>query len=178
MDDLLQKIIDAALSAEAEQAVRAVLQDFVRDPEQAAARCNDFEDNDVILFEDETVSVWFCRFLPGQSVPPHNHLMSATIGVFRGIERNDVFTRSDTGNLEQAEQTEVGAGEVIQLPADAIHGVTCVSDTASEAVHVYLGALSKIDRSLFDIQSNEELAFTDEAYERLTASVLPDKTHR
>ena len=120
-----------------------MLQDFVRDPEQAAACCPDFEDNDVILFEDETVSVWFCRFLPGQSVPPHNHLMSATIGVFRGIERNDVFTRSDTGNLEQAEQTEVGAGEVIQLPADAIHGVTCVSDTAS-GCSCYWGPCQKL----------------------------------
>lgn len=178
MDDLLQKIIDAAHSPEAEQAVKAALQDFVRDPEQAAARCPDFEDNDVILFENDTVSIWFCRFAPGQSVPPHDHRMSATIGVFRGIERNDVFARTETGILQASEQIEVRAGEVISLSSEVIHGVTCVSDTASEAVHVYLGPLSKIDRSLFDIEKNEELAFTDEAYDRLKASALPDETGR
>ena len=49
MDDVLQKIIDAAHTAEAEQAVRSVVQAFVADPEQAAKRCPDFEDDDVIL---------------------------------------------------------------------------------------------------------------------------------
>ena len=170
MDDVLQKIIDAAHTAEAEQAVRSVVQAFVADPEQAAKRCPDFEDDDVILFENETVSIWFCRFAPGHSVPPHNHRISATIGVFRGIERNDVFARTEQGSLERSAQIEVRPGEVITLPSEVIHGVTCVSDTPSEALHVYLGALSKIDRSLFDIQNNEELAFTDEAYARLTAS--------
>lgn len=171
MDDLLQKIIEAAHSQNAEQAVRSVLQAFVTDPEQAAANTPDFEENDVILFEDETVSIWFCRFAPGQSVPPHNHLMSATIGVFRGIERNDVFTRTEQGRLERSEQIDVSPGDVISLAADVIHGVTCISDTASEAIHVYLGALSKIDRSLFDINNDEELAFTDDAYKQLTASL-------
>ena len=118
MDDLLQKIIDAARSAEAEQAVRVVLQDFVRDPEQAAARCPDFENNDVILFEDETVSVWFWRFLPGQRYCRIITLCQP-IGVIGGLSEM-MRSLAKHGNLEQAEQTEVRAGGVIQLPAEAI----------------------------------------------------------
>lgn len=171
MDDLLEQLIAASRTGEAEQAVGSLLRAFVSDPDAAAAQLPVFEDDDVILFEDEQVSIWYCRFPPGKSVPAHNHRMSATIAVIRGSEQNDIFTRSEEGILTLAEQIKVSPGEVVHLPADVIHAVSCVSDTASEALHVYLGALSQIDRLLFDTCKHEELAFTDEAYQRLTESV-------
>ena len=170
MDDLLQNLINAANTSQAEQTVKALLLAFVADPEAAAAQVPAYQDDDVILFENEHISIWFCRFPAGKTVPPHDHRMSATIAVYRGIERNDVFTKAEDGQLMLSEQIDVRPGEVVQLASDVIHGVTCISPTASEALHVYLGPLSKIDRSLFDVQNNEELAFTDEVYDRLADS--------
>jgi hypothetical protein len=38
----------------------------------------------------------------------------------------------------------------------------------SEAIHVYLGALSRVDRDLYDMEHGTVLAFTDENYSQLT----------
>ena len=167
-DQLITDLRDAAGTADAEAAVKAVLADFVSDPAAAKAALADDTEDDVILFEDERISIWFCRFQPGATVPPHNHCMSATIGVFQGVERNDLYRRDDAAMPELAESTPIAAGEVVQIAADAVHGVTCISDVPSEAIHVYLGALTRTDRSLFDLDAGAELPFTDENYHRLT----------
>ena len=167
-DQLITDLRDAAGTADAEAAVKAILADFVSDPAAAKAALADDTEDDVILFEDERISIWFCRFQPGATVPPHNHCMSATIGVFQGVERNDLYRRDDAAMPELAESTPIAAGEVVQIAADAVHGVTCISDVPSEAIHVYLGALTRTDRSLFDLDAGAELPFTDENYHRLT----------
>ena len=167
-DQLITDLRDAAGTADAEAAVKAILADFVSDPAAAKAALADDTEDDVILFEDERISIWFCRFQPGATVPPHNHCMSATIGVFQGVERNDLYRRDDAAMPELAESTPIAAGEVVQIAADAVHGVTCISDVPSEAIHVYLGALTRTDRSLFDLDAGVELPFTDENYHRLT----------
>ena len=167
-DQLITDLRDAAGKADAEAAVKAILADFVSDPAAAKAALADDTEDDVILFEDERISIWFCRFQPGATVPPHNHCMSATIGVFQGVERNDLYRRDDAAMPELAESTPIAAGEVVQIAADAVHGVTCISDVPSEAIHVYLGALTRTDRSLFDLDAGVELPFTDENYHRLT----------
>ena len=167
-DQLITDLRDAAGTADAEAAVKAILADFVSDPAAAKAALADDTEDDVILFEDERISIWFCRFQPGATVPPHNHCMSATIGVFQGVERNDLYRRDDAAMPVLAESTPIAAGEVVQIAADAVHGVTCISDVPSEAIHVYLGALTRTDRSLFDLDAGVELPFTDENYHRLT----------
>ena len=84
IDQLITDLRDAADAADAEAAVKVILADFVRDPAAAKSSLPDDIADDVILFEDDRGSIWFCRFPPGASVPPHNHRMSATIGVFQG----------------------------------------------------------------------------------------------
>ena len=168
IDQLITDLKDAADAADAEAAVKVILANFVRDPAAAKASLPDDIADDVILFEDDRVSIWFCRFQPGASVPPHNHRMSATIGVFQGVEQNDLYRRDDAAMPVLAESTAITAGEVVQIAADAVHGVTCTSDVPSEAIHVYLGALTRTDRSLFDLYAGAELPFTDENYHRLT----------
>lgn len=166
-DQLISDLKTAAAGSDAEAAVKAVLTAFVADPETARAAVPDFADDDVVLFEDERVSIWFCRFQPGMTVPPHDHKMSATIGVFQGVERNDLYTRHGDDMPELASQTPIAAGQVVQIAADGIHGVTCTSAEPSEAIHVYLGALTAIDRTLYDTEAGEALAYTDENYHRL-----------
>jgi predicted metal-dependent enzyme (double-stranded beta helix superfamily) len=128
----------------------------------------DFDQDEAILFEDDQISIWYCRFQPGASVPPHNHNMTAFIGVFHGTERNDMYEHGDEDILKPLKSTDIHAGEVLSIAPDAIHGVTCTSAEPSEAIHVYLGALSRVDRDLYDMEHGTVLAFTDENYSQLT----------
>jgi predicted metal-dependent enzyme (double-stranded beta helix superfamily) len=61
----------------------------------------------------------------------------------------------------------VGPGEVIAIKADGIHSVEAADGKASCGIHVYLAALSKIDRSIFDWESGETCPFSDENYDVL-----------
>ena len=45
-------------------------------------------------------------------------------------------------------------------------------DTDSCAIHVYLGKLTTVDRSLFDTKTGEEMHFSDNNYNRLIGAEL------
>jgi predicted metal-dependent enzyme (double-stranded beta helix superfamily) len=138
---------------------------------RAAARTDeaampDYENDDEILFEDDSVSIWFVRFVPGLHVPPHDHQTTATIGVYEGAEDNH-FYLCEPGKLVHKSTRRVGPGEVIAIKADGIHSVEAADGKASCGIHVYLAALSKIDRSIFDWESGETCPFSDENYDVL-----------
>lgn len=168
LEILINDLKAAAGGQNPEAAVQSILAAFVREPEAAKAALPDYDEDDVILYEDETVSIWFCRFQPGMTVPPHDHRMSATIGVFQGVEQNDLYNREGGNAPVFQNSTPIPAGAVVQIPADAVHGVTCTSTIPSEAIHVYLGALTTVKRSLFDPKDGAEMPFTVENYHRLT----------
>lgn len=168
LQQLIKDLTEASTGPAPQQAVERYLSEFVADPQLACNAVPEYDEDDVILFENEHVSIWFCRFQPGTKVPPHDHRMSATIGVFKGVERNDLFTRDGKGKLILQASKNIAAGQVLQLDVDTIHGVACTSTEPSCAIHVYLGPLSTIDRALYHPDTGQEMAFTDAHYEELT----------
>lgn len=169
LSDLVTRVRAAAVSATARADIKAALEEAVADPEAFGASLPVFEEDDVILHEDDSVSIWHCRFQPGKTVPPHDHKMLATIAVYRGAERNDFYERSADGGLQKSSEVRLGAGDVFQIGPSAIHAVGCDSEEPCCGIHVYLGALTKVDRSLFDLSDGAALPFTDENYYRLVA---------
>lgn len=167
LDQLINDLKKASQRDTALEDVRDVMTRFVSNPQDAMSHVPDYEEDDVILFEDDHVSIWFCRFQPGVVVPPHDHQMSATIAVYQGVERNDFYQRDGDG-LTPSHQIELGEGDVVQIAPDEVHGVSCSSTMPSCAIHVYLGKLTSVDRSLFDVVDGKAMAFTDENYEKLT----------
>ena len=166
LDDFIQKTRAAALTDDAVKQVRELMTDAFREPESIRAAMRHFEGDDEVLFEDDTVSIWFVRFVPGLHVPPHDHQTSATIGVYEGAEDNH-FYLCEAGRLVHKSSRRVGPGEVIALKPDGIHSVEAANDTQSCGIHVYLAKLTTIERSLFDWDSGEASPFIDENYDRL-----------
>ncbi|MEM9418257.1 MAG: hypothetical protein AAGA25_04260 [Planctomycetota bacterium] len=124
------------------------------------------EQDEVHLFEDGTVSIWNCRFQPNVVIPPHEHKMPVWIGVISGAEQNIFYRRDDDGLHEIGTRT-IQPGEVVAISEDAIHAVTAEGDEPSDALHVYLGPLTQVERDLFDGVSGEVVPFTEENFERL-----------
>ena len=166
LDDFIQKTRGAALADDAVKRVRELMTDAFREPESIRAAMSHFEGDDEVLFEDDTVSIWFVRFVPGLHVPPHDHQTTATIGVYEGAEDNH-FYLCEAGRLVHKSSRRVEPGEVIALKPDGIHSVEAANDTQSCGIHVYLAKLTTIERSLFDWDSGEASPFTDENYDRL-----------
>jgi predicted metal-dependent enzyme (double-stranded beta helix superfamily) len=166
LDDFIQKTRAAALADDAVKRVRELMTGAFREPESIRAAMSHFEGDDEVLFEDDTVSIWFVRFVPGLHVPPHDHQTTATIGVYEGAEDNH-FYLCEAERLVHKSSRRVGPGEVIALKPDGIHSVEAANDTQSCGIHVYLAKLTTIERSLFDWDSGLASPFTDENYDRL-----------
>lgn len=170
LDDLVTRLRTAAKGDDPRAAIKKILEDAVKDPQHVSDGIPTFEDNDTILFEDDTVSIWHCRFMPGYSVPAHDHQMFATIGVYQGAERNDFFENDPNGGIRRSSEVELSAGQVLAIGRSAIHAVGCASEEPCCGIHVYLGSLTTVDRSLFDTAKNAILKFTDENYQRLISA--------
>jgi len=166
LDSFIQELRSAAVTDDAAKRVRQLMTDAFRDPESIQAAMPHYDNDDEVLFEDDSVSIWFVRFVPGLHVPPHDHQTTATIGVYEGAEDNHFYLR-EAQRLVRKTCKRVGPGEVIALKPNGIHSVEAAGGVQSCGIHVYLAKLTTIERSLFDWDSGEACPFTDENYERM-----------
>jgi predicted metal-dependent enzyme (double-stranded beta helix superfamily) len=166
LDDFVSRLRQAAVSDEPVKRVRALMTGAFGDPAAIRAAMPRFDNDDEVLYEDDSVSIWSVRFMPGLHVPPHDHQTTATIGVYEGAEDNHFYLR-EAGRLVHRSSRRVGPGDVIALKPDGIHSVHAADGLESRGIHVYLAPLTTIERSLFDWETGEACAFTDDNYERM-----------
>ena len=174
-DSFVEAVRAAASGPDATQALRVLLKEVLADPEAVAAAVPAQAEDEVLLFEDDTVSIWNCRFHPDVVMPPHEHKMNAHIGVFRGAEKNILFRREE-GTLRHTATKTVCPGEVFTIGPEGVHAVTGGGGLPSQALHVYQGPLTQVKRGLFDWDTGAEVDFTMENFDRMKrrADALPD----
>jgi predicted metal-dependent enzyme (double-stranded beta helix superfamily) len=166
LDIFIGELRAAARGEDPARAVRRLMTDAFRDVDAVREAMAGFSGEEEVLFEDDSVSIWYCGFDPRKHVPPHDHQTTATIGVYAGRENNHFYTTGKDG-LERRSTRSVAPGEVIAIGPQAIHSVETADGEFSYAIHVYLGPLTTIERSLFDWDSGAALPFNDENYARL-----------
>jgi predicted metal-dependent enzyme (double-stranded beta helix superfamily) len=162
-ESFVESARSAASAPDPDTAVIDLLRRTLADPEAVAAAMPDQHEDEILLFEDDSVSVWSSRFQPGVMMPPHEHRMPVHIGGVTGTEVS-VLYRREAGQLVQVEERTVRPGEVLSLPGDAIHAVTAAGDMPSHALHVYLGPLSRVERALFDWDTGARVDFSMENF--------------
>jgi len=166
LDEFVLELRTAARADEPVKKVRELMTQAFHDPAAIKAAMPEYENDDEILFEDDSVSIWFVRFVPGLHVPPHDHQTTATIAVYDGAEDNHFYLR-EPGKLVHKSTRRVGPGDVIALKPDGIHSVEAADGKDSCGIHVYLAALTKIERTLFDWDSGAPSPYTDANYEAM-----------
>ena len=166
LNDFVRAMREAAKATEAPSQVRSVMEAAFQHSAAIKTAMSSFSGEGEILFEDETVSIWYCGFDPGTHIPPHDHQTTATIGVYAG-EENNHFYRVDTNNLEHTSTRCLKPGDVISMGPHAIHSVETANAAASYGIHVYLAPLTKVERSLFDWETGAAKPYTDEDFEQM-----------
>lgn len=174
-DGFVEAARNAASESDANLAVRDVLQQYTADPEAIIRATPDDGQDEALLFEDETVSIWRCLFRPYVVMPPHEHKLEVHIATYAGGEKNILFQRRD-GRLQFQATKIVRPGDVLTLDEDCIHAVTADGDQPSLALHIYMGPLMQLDRGLFDWDSGERIDFTLAHFDAMkrSSSALPD----
>lgn len=167
--DFVEKMRTAANSQTPTKLVREGLTAIVGNSELQNTGLPEQVEDEILLFEDDSVSIWSCRFDPDFVMPPHEHKMEVHIGVVSGQEKNIMFRQED-GALKHLESVVVNSGEILSIDADALHAVTASGEKHSHALHVYLGPLTKVKRGLFDWTTGATVDFTMENFEKMKRS--------
>ncbi|AKQ57879.1 Predicted metal-dependent enzyme of the double-stranded beta helix superfamily [Bordetella hinzii] len=100
---------------------------------------------------------------PGQKTPIHNHTVWAIIGVLRGAERSEMFTRAEDGHSMIPGHTGILQTRTIETLSPStgdIHRVSNVyEDRVSISIHVYGGNIGKISRHVFNQETGAPKTF-------------------
>jgi predicted metal-dependent enzyme (double-stranded beta helix superfamily) len=175
----LNRFIDSCLEATGAERpmerIRALLQAAVDDPMVAAALPDTGED-ETLLHASPQLTVYMLRLTPRIHYPPHEHRMAAVIGLYEGAESNHLYRREGPSLVRTAVQ-ESHAPHVIALAPEAIHSVVNPGPGYSRAIHVYLGPLTQIERSVWAADGTGERPFDNGFYfaqARPLSDELPD----
>jgi len=163
LEELVGEVRKAAVSEERSASIRTLLQDSQSRKDEFAAAIAAMDEDEVMLFEDNTCSIWTCRYDSGVVLAPHEHRMGVHVAVYRGVEVEVLYMR-EPGKLNHSGNQLVGTGDVVYLDDDAVHAVTAEGENQSHAIHVYEGPLTQIQRSLFDWTTGETVEFTMENF--------------
>jgi 3-mercaptopropionate dioxygenase len=90
---------------------------------------------------------------PGQATPVHDHRVWGLVGVLRGTELNESFTRNAEGVLVATGSQRLAAGGVSRLSPTIgdVHRVSNAErDRPSVSIHVYGANIGAVERATYD----------------------------
>ena len=162
MFDLDQFIADlrAALGERSRQALREVVARAVSDPPSLLRGIGEPDKPAVqVLHDAPDLTVLNVVWSPKQVTLPHDHRMSAVIGMYGGREDNMFWRRLPNPTrfqIEAAGGEALGDGDAIILGRDIIHSVVNPLEKLSGAIHVYDGPFLTTPRSMWNSETLAE----------------------
>lgn len=102
-----------------------------------------------LLHRSEGLTVYCVRARPGESVPPHDHLLWSVAGLCSGDEVHALYVREDERVVRDRLVTLTG-GDVVTLDEQAVHSSRDAGSSPAVALHVYGGDLFSAPRSAWD----------------------------
>ena len=170
LDNFVAEARDAANQEHAVATVNDLMARTFAEPQQIAAAITPFERDDEPLYEDAQISVYWVRFDPHVKVPPHNHKIAAFLGVYQGVEVNELYRKAN-GGIELVKSKRMEPGDTLSMGSEGIHGVFSEGDAPSLGLHVYLGQLTTVERELFHPDTGESMPFTTANYDKLVRPI-------
>jgi predicted metal-dependent enzyme (double-stranded beta helix superfamily) len=162
MFDLDQFIADlrSALGERSRQALREVVARAVSDPASLLRGiCEPDKPVVQVLHDAPDLTVFNVVWAPKYMTLPHDHRMSAVIGMYGGREDNMFWRRLPNPTrfqIECAGGEALGDGDAIILGRDIIHSVVNPLEKLSGAIHVYDGPFLATPRSMWNSETLAE----------------------
>ncbi len=109
---------------------------------------------------DGSLSLFSLVVPAGAETPVHDHLAWGLVGLYRGSQDEEIFTR-DEGELRLSERRALEAGDFYALipPRDDIHRVRTTSAETSVSIHLLTNDTGCIWRHAYDPDSGEPRPF-------------------
>jgi predicted metal-dependent enzyme (double-stranded beta helix superfamily) len=159
----LDQFIDdlrATLGERSRRAMKDVVARAVSQPEAVVRALGEPGKGGIqILHRSPELTVLNVVWAPNQVTLPHDHRMTAVIGMYGGREDNLFWRRLREARrfqIEPAGGEALGTGDVALLGPDIVHSVINPLPRLSAAIHVYDGPFLTIERSMWDAESLTE----------------------
>ncbi|CAN7443320.1 autotransporter [Mesorhizobium sp. LjRoot246] len=160
---VVDDIVNAAGSPDPLARTRAVLGEHTNRLHTLGVLAHEEEDDEVLLHASRNLTIYHITLSPGLQYPPHNHLMDALIGIYKGGETNFIYPDA-ASKLDAPQRRDSTAPTVLHLSPHTVHSVANTGNARSGALHVYLGNLPATHRQLWDLQSNQAEPFDNDRY--------------
>jgi len=110
--------------------------------------------------DDGSMSLFSLVVPPGSQTPIHDHLAWGLVGLYRGTQDEEIYTRRD-GELELVERRALVPGDFYVLipPRDDIHRVRTTSAETSVSIHLLTNDTGCVWRHAYDPVSGEAAPF-------------------
>jgi len=152
----VEDCIAAAKEGDSQGAVREVLARVVSDHRAVLSGLGQPAEAGLdVLHRSPQLTIFAAKWTPHMNLLPHNHAMWALIGIYTGREDN-IFWRREPGGLKAQSANVLFAGDVAELPADAIHSVTNPLERFTGGIHIYGGDFFAAERSQWDPETLRE----------------------
>lgn len=168
VDNLVADCLRAVADTDPRGAVREVLIRALERPDEVAQRLEQDTAGLQILHNSAELTVINVTWAPKMTLPPHDHRMAATIGIYGGAEANTMYRRGEA-RIQEAGGRLLERGEVFSLGQDAIHHVENPKERPTGAIHVYGGDFVNTPRSQWDPDSLVEEPWSLASFQRLFA---------
>jgi 3-mercaptopropionate dioxygenase len=169
--DVRETIADAGAPAEACDRLRPRFADLLADPdwlpatylEPAAESGMGGGIGQWLLFRagDGSLSLFSLVVPAGAETPVHDHLAWGLVGLYRGTQDEEIYTRDGDGGLELVESRALVPGDFYALlpPRDDIHRVRTTSPETSVSIHLLTNDTGCVWRHAYDPATGEERPF-------------------
>ena len=109
---------------------------------------------------DATLSLFSLVVPPGAQTPVHDHLAWGLVGLYRGTQDEEVFSR-EAGTLRLVLQRSLSSGDFYVLipPSEDIHRVRTTSAEPSVSIHLLTNDTGCVWRHAYDPASGTERPF-------------------
>src|SRR5690348_3879630 len=122
IEEFISDCRKALTENEPRTAVREVLSRAVADAPSVASALEHHHAGITLLHNTEELTVLNVVWGPGMTLPPHDHRMWATIGIYAGQEDNAFFRRNGTTIVDSGGK-QLRESDVVLLGDDTIHSV-------------------------------------------------------
>ena len=156
-------LVNAAENPNPLERLKTVLRDLTDRFHASGVLVHEEDDDEVLLHASQNLTIYHITLSPGLQYPPHNHLMDALIGIYKGSETNFVYPVAD-GKLGVPERRDCAAPALVHLPSHTVHSVANTGSARSGALHVYLGDLPRTHRHMWSLQGNQTEPFDNDRY--------------
>jgi predicted metal-dependent enzyme (double-stranded beta helix superfamily) len=110
---------------------------------------------------DGSLSLFSLVVPPGAETPVHDHLAWGLVGLYRGMQDEDIYARDGDGGLALVESRALAPGDFYVLipPRDDIHRVRTTSPETSVSIHLLTNDTGCVWRHAYDPDTGAERPF-------------------